>query len=209
MVAPETHDDAGSEMATGAETAAPAESRKKRRRRPKGRGSKSQTKATSSARNTPRNSHSWGNAPGTRGPPGPNPPPEGLSYSKKIFLGTWFLLKAKSARARCPCLHLCLCYKLIPGSRLVVHTSSHSLFVRCSYAIRALFVRCSYECAYAVRALFVRCSYEFALTRELRDAPVCVDPPSPKLLCVPAEQLTVPSRVSVSVSVSWLMPWLV
>jgi hypothetical protein len=43
----------------------------------------------------------------------------------------------------------------ITYSRLVVRTSSHSLFVR----VRALFVRCSYEFAYAVRALFVRCSY--------------------------------------------------
>jgi hypothetical protein len=59
---------------------------------------------------------------------------------------------------------------------------SHSLFVRCSCAARALFVRVRVRCSRVVRAaLFVRCSYkyepwyerELELTRELRDAPVC------------------------------------
>ena len=64
------------------------------------------------------------------------------------------------------------CAYTITYSRLVVRTSSHSLFVR----VRALFVRCSYavrtssrtlfaRCSYAVRTLFVRCSYEFARAR--------------------------------------------
>ena len=51
----------------------------------------------------------------------------------------------------------------------------YNLFpVRCSYdfalVVRTLLVRCSYEFA----SLFVRCSYERELTRELRDAPVCL-----------------------------------
>ena len=76
----------------------------------------------------------------------------------------------------------------ITYSRLVVRTSSHSLFVRvrtrCSYE----FARCSYEFAYAVRALFVRCSYERELTRELRDAPLCV------YSNVPSAQLVEPGK---------------
>ena len=55
----------------------------------------------------------------------------------------------------------------------------HYLFpARCSLFVRVR-TRCSYEFAYAVRALFVRCSYavrtsshERELTRELRDAPL-------------------------------------
>ena len=60
-------------------------------------------------------------------------------------------------------------------SRLVVRTSSHSLFVR----VRALFVRVRVRCSRVVRTLLVRCSYaartsshERELTRELRDAPL-------------------------------------
>ena len=71
------------------------------------------------------------------------------------------------ARARCLCLYLH--YHLFPGSLFV------RVRTRCSYE----FARCSYEFAYAVRALFVRCSYavrtsshERELTRELRSAPL-------------------------------------
>ena len=48
VVAPETHDDAGSETPTGAGTVAPAESRKKRRNRPRGRGSAKKNRALTS-----------------------------------------------------------------------------------------------------------------------------------------------------------------
>ena len=50
MGTPETHDDAGRAMTTGAETAAPAESQKKRRRRPKGRGAQMRKNETSSTK---------------------------------------------------------------------------------------------------------------------------------------------------------------
>ena len=101
---------------------------------------------------------------------------------------------AHSQGAKPPPVGAYACAYTITYSRLVVRTSSYSLFVRvrtrcsyavrtllvrCSYAVRTLLARCSYEFAYAVRCsrvvrtLFVRCSYERELTRELRDAPVC------------------------------------
>ena len=54
MGTPETHDDAGRAMTTGAETAAPAESQKKRRRRPKGRGAQMRKNETSSTKYAPK-----------------------------------------------------------------------------------------------------------------------------------------------------------
>ena len=71
------------------------------------------------------------------------------------------------------------CTYTITYTRLVVCTSSHSLFVRCSRVVRTLFVRVRVRCSRVVRTLFVRCSYavrtsshERELTRELRGAPL-------------------------------------